>query len=284
MLVQEKKFQDKDGVLAYYEGFYDSSNILNTTYYPHTKTLYISFNRGGVYSYANVNEELYEEFKNAESQGKFFAQTIKLQSQKYPYRKEFSLYPSELEKYKEVVEENKPKEENELVFHEDNTMELPVMSVSDTPDNTIRFSVGNEEVIVINLEGFHWKGKLIQEDKEIYERFKLWLDMAFSKISFIKDEESGVVELLKKVLNFYANKDNYEQNTHLNEELTSMIELDEGEQARQVLGLVGSLEKEGEKMEKDYEKIMQEELKNVGDPDKMKNIIDAIKNSNKDDN
>ena len=60
MLVSEKKFQDENGVIGYYEAVYDSSNILNTTYFPLTNTLYISFNRGGVYSYANVNQELYE--------------------------------------------------------------------------------------------------------------------------------------------------------------------------------------------------------------------------------
>ena len=87
------------------------------------------------------------------------------------------------------------------------------------------------------------------------------------------------VEVLKRVLSFYANKDNYKQNTQLNNEATSMIEVDEGEQARQVLGLVDTLQKENEKMDQDYEKIVEEELKNAGDPEKMKNIIDSIKKS-----
>lgn len=223
MIVEEKKFQDENNVIGYYEGVYDSSNILKTTYFPQKKLLYISFNRGGVYSYANVDEELYEEFKNAESQGKFFAKTIKSQPNKYSYRKEFTLYPEEVKELKEVVETHRKNEEDD------------------------------EEEVLIHVG---------ETEDDIYE---------------IKEEENGVVELLKRVLNFYGNKDNYKQNTHLNEELTSMIELDEGEQARQVLGLVDSLQKESEKMEQDYEKIMEEELKNAADPEKMKSIINSIK-------
>lgn len=225
MLVEEKKFQDENGVIGYYEAVYDSSNILKTTYFPIQKKLYISFNRGGVYSYTNVDEELYEEFKNAESQGKFFAQTIKKQPQKYPYRKEFTLYPEEVNELKEVVE----------AYHE---------KVEDD----------NEEVP-------------IRVDETEFDTYG------------VEEENEGVVEVLKRVLSFYANKDNYKQNTQLNNEATSMIEVDEGEQARQVLGLVDTLQKENEKMDQDYEKIVEEELKNAGDPEKMKNIIDSIKKS-----
>jgi hypothetical protein len=206
MLVEEKKFQEEDGSIGYYEAVYDSSNILKTTYFPKQNKLYISFNRGGVYSYENVGFDLYEEFKNEESQGKFFAKMLKSNPNKHPYHKEFTLYPDEVKELKEVVEK-----------HQDN----------------------------------------IKDVKEF------------------KEEDEGIVEVLKRVLGFYADKMNYEPES-------DMIDKDMGEQARQVLGLVDKLQKESEKMEQDYEKIMMEELKNAGDPDKMKNIINSIKKSVKD--
>ena len=284
MIVKEKKFQDENGNIGYYEGIYNSSNILKTTYFPQENKLYISFNRGGVYSYTNIPIELYEEFKNAESQGKFFAKTIKSQPQKYTYRKEFTLFPEEVKELKEVVETHLKSEEDdeeEVLIHvgetEDDIYEI---SSPEDPKNII-FNIEDEEFVRINPDGFHWKGNLVQEDKEIYDRFKLWLDMAFGQLSLLKNEESGVVELLKKVLGFYSHKDNYKQKTRLNEELTSTIELDKGEQARQVLKLVDNLQREKEKMEQDYDKIMEEELKNSGDPEKMKNLINSIKKSSK---
>lgn len=111
MLVRETKIEQHDG--TYFEAVYDSSNILQTTYFPHANLLYISFNRGGVYSYGNVDQEMYEEFKNAESQGKFFIERIKSQPNKHPYRKEFTLFPNEVDVLKEEVEEKKKIDEEE---------------------------------------------------------------------------------------------------------------------------------------------------------------------------
>ena len=176
MLVKEKKYQEEDGSIGYYEAFFESSNILQTTYFPASNRLYISFGRGGVHSYENVTEELYEEFKTSESQGKFFLEKIKSQPNVYKYRKEYTLYPDEVKELKEIVEKaTNPNEE--LVFTKDESIGVPLMSADEEPSFT--FTLDNEEVIKINKEGFFWKGNLVEEDKEIYQRFKEWLDQVF---------------------------------------------------------------------------------------------------------
>lgn len=112
MLVEEKKYQDEDGSIGYYEDIYKSSNILATTYFPKKELLFISFRRGKVYSYSNISEEKYQNFKNAESQGEFFIKEIRNKPQKHLYRKEFTLYPEEVKNLKEVVEKHKEDHDN----------------------------------------------------------------------------------------------------------------------------------------------------------------------------
>jgi len=107
MLVERKEYKNENGTIGYYESIFNSSNILKTTYFPHNQRLYVSFNRGGTYSYENINEELYIKFENAESQGKFLRNNIIKNSNKYPYRKEFTLYPEEIKELKLIVEQNK---------------------------------------------------------------------------------------------------------------------------------------------------------------------------------
>ena len=199
MLVEEKKYTEDDGSIGYYEAIFDSSNILQTTYFPKQNRLYISFNRGGVYSYENVDNEKYEEFKTAESQGKYFIQEIKKKSDKHPYRKEFSLYPEEIKDLKE--ERDKKKEEienednNEIKFEslepKDVGDRVFVLEENDVESNNVVFFVGNEEVIRLTPEGFYWKGELVKDNKEIYDKFKLWLNWSFNNakiISWIKSE------------------------------------------------------------------------------------------------
>lgn len=110
MLVERKEFVDTNtNDIGYVESVFDSSNILKTTYFPKDERLYLSFNKGQTYSYGNVSKELYEQFEKAESQGKFFIQNIKKHPDKHPYRKEFTLYPNEIQDLMEVVETNKKK-------------------------------------------------------------------------------------------------------------------------------------------------------------------------------
>ena len=111
MLVERKEVLNEDASLGYVEAIFDSSNILKTTYFKQAQRLYIAFNRGGTYSYEHVTPELYEQFENAESQGKFFHQNIK--NSKHPYRKEFTLYPNEIAEAKQIITEHKKEEDDE---------------------------------------------------------------------------------------------------------------------------------------------------------------------------
>jgi hypothetical protein len=110
MLIERKEVLNEDGTVGYIEAIFNSDNILKTTYFRQAQRLYIAFNRGGTYSYENVTPELYEEFENAESQGKFFHQKLK-NGNKHPYRKEFTLYPSEIAEAKQIIEEHKIEED-----------------------------------------------------------------------------------------------------------------------------------------------------------------------------
>lgn len=105
MLVERNEINEKDGSLGYIESIFKSSNILKTTYFPTLNKLYIAFSRGHTYSYSNISEELYDEFENAESHGKFFYQRINNKTE-YPHRREFTLYPRELDDVKKIIEEN----------------------------------------------------------------------------------------------------------------------------------------------------------------------------------
>jgi len=112
MLVKRNEYLDTDGTLGYIESVFNSDNVLKTTYFPKSERLYIAFGRGHTYSYGNISSEKYEEFEEAESQGKFFHQKINNNKQ-HPMRKEFTLYPNEIKELKQVVENNKLEEEDE---------------------------------------------------------------------------------------------------------------------------------------------------------------------------
>ena len=59
-----------------YEDF-NSSNISKISYYKEEMKLRVLFHSGGAYQYSNISESLWEEFKAAPSQGKFFGANIK---------------------------------------------------------------------------------------------------------------------------------------------------------------------------------------------------------------
>lgn len=111
MLIEKKEIKEVEG-MSYIEAVFDSTNILKTTYFPQEERLYISFGRGQTYSYGRINEEVYERFEKAGSQGKFFVDEIKNNTEKHPFRKEFSLYPREIEEIRKIIIENKKKEGN----------------------------------------------------------------------------------------------------------------------------------------------------------------------------
>ena len=106
MIVERKEHKENDNNVGYIECVFESENILKTTYFPNIQRLYIAFSRGHTYSYGNVSLEKYKEFEEADSQGKFFHQQINNKT-KYPVRKEFTLYPNEINDLKIIIENNK---------------------------------------------------------------------------------------------------------------------------------------------------------------------------------
>jgi hypothetical protein len=79
--------QEENGVI---EALFDSSNLFKCLYLKEQKIMYVFFKKGGVYSYYNVDSEVYGEFEVAESQGQFFSQKIK-NNARYPHSKEFKM-------------------------------------------------------------------------------------------------------------------------------------------------------------------------------------------------
>lgn len=61
-----------------------STEIAIVGYDSRNSKLEITFRRGGVYRYAGVPGNVYDELMNAESQGSYFAENIK---EKYPFTK-----------------------------------------------------------------------------------------------------------------------------------------------------------------------------------------------------
>lgn len=58
---------------------HNSSNVLKTSYNYNTKQLYVTFKKGDVYYYNNVESTTYEALKIAESVGTFINKSIKPQ-------------------------------------------------------------------------------------------------------------------------------------------------------------------------------------------------------------
>ena len=112
MLVDRKEFLEEDKSVGYIECIYESDNILKTTYFPKNNRLYIAFSRGHMYSYGNITPDIYDEFEEADSQGKYFHKHLN-DKNKYPTRREYTLYPSEVAELKEIVENNKKEGEED---------------------------------------------------------------------------------------------------------------------------------------------------------------------------
>lgn len=70
----------------------ESSQIHALGHDPDTKTLAVQFKGkdgpGSVYHYQNVDVELFDRFRNAESIGKFFGAEIKANKDAYPFAKQ----------------------------------------------------------------------------------------------------------------------------------------------------------------------------------------------------
>ena len=53
-----------------------------------------------------------------------------------------------------------------------------VLMTEPVQENTIRFSAKQEEVIRIAQGQFYYKGELVEDKYQVYERFNEWLTMA----------------------------------------------------------------------------------------------------------
>jgi hypothetical protein len=68
----------------------DSSNVKSIAYHDQTETLCVLFNNGGLYSYSQVDQEVYVSLVHAESVGRYLNNAIK---GVFPYQR----WSSELE-------------------------------------------------------------------------------------------------------------------------------------------------------------------------------------------
>lgn len=106
MILERKELTDSETSEIFVEGYYDSSNIIKSVYLPEKKTLFIIFKRGVVYSYYNIDLEVYLGFENADSQGVYFSKNI-AKNPKYVYYREYKLYEFEKKEIFTLIEERK---------------------------------------------------------------------------------------------------------------------------------------------------------------------------------
>ena len=71
-----------------------------------------------------------------------------------------------------------------------------------------------------------------------------------------KEQYINLITLLKETLLFYSKGDNYKENVGINTVLLSMIEIDNGAQARAILAQVDDFLKQHEEMEQDYDELL----------------------------
>ncbi len=112
MLVKRDEVLNEDGSLGYIESVFKSENILKITYFVEAHRLYIAFSRGDIYIYENITPEFYQEFEEAESNGKFFYRHLN-KNKKYPTRRVYGLLPYEIEGFKKIIEEYDTEDNNE---------------------------------------------------------------------------------------------------------------------------------------------------------------------------
>lgn len=75
-MVLKKEIKEADGGKVY-NTYYESSNVLKTSYNYHTNRLTVTFKKGGVYTYFHVPHKIYEEIVNAESIGSAINKNVK---------------------------------------------------------------------------------------------------------------------------------------------------------------------------------------------------------------
>jgi hypothetical protein len=99
------------------------------------------------------------------------------------------------------------------------------------------------------------------------------------KLSNIEDYQNLVI-VLKKVLEFYANKENYEVNVPQNNVLYAYIEMDKGAQAKFALEKIQEFEKNGKRMEDEFIKNLTTAIQNNEEMPKMLQMIEDFRKIN----
>ena len=98
------------------------------------------------------------------------------------------------------------------------------------------------------------------------------------------EEYQNLIELLKKALEFYADKKNYEINIPRNNVLFAYIDMDKGEQARFALEKIKELSDFNEKIENDFVKDITTAIENEDNSDNIIKLIENFKNLNNENN
>jgi hypothetical protein len=94
------------------------------------------------------------------------------------------------------------------------------------------------------------------------------------------EDYQNLVIVLKKVLEFYANKENYEVNVPQNNVLYAYIEMDKGVQAKFALEKIQEFEKNGKSMEDDFIKNLTTAIQNNEEMPKMLQMIEDFRKIN----
>ena len=106
MLLERKELKDSESDELYVEALYDSSNIMKSIFLPEKKMLFIIFRKGVVYSYRNVDNEIYVGFENSDSQGVYFSKNI-AKNPLCTYYREYKLYEFEKKDMLKLIDEQK---------------------------------------------------------------------------------------------------------------------------------------------------------------------------------
>lgn len=114
MLLDRKEVKREQDKTTLIEAYYDSTNILKSNYIPERNFLFIFFENKQVYSYSNINQELYDKFEQAKSQGKFFISEIKKKPMVYNYMREYKLYDFEKQDISIIIENLKTSQNDKI--------------------------------------------------------------------------------------------------------------------------------------------------------------------------
>jgi KTSC domain len=123
MLLERKEIKRENDKITIIESIYDSSNIVKTNYIPERNHMFIFFKNKLVYSYSNIDKELYDKFEMAESQGVFFRNEIRSNPKSYNFIREYKLYDFEIQDIIKQIGDLKNAQED--VMNGDNMADMP---------------------------------------------------------------------------------------------------------------------------------------------------------------